>query len=420
MKQRELSQEIEIDWDTIPVQVLLPKLEKALRCTIRGRVEEYDAWHVDSETEKGIYLTFLTSCECDDWVNAGTSINPCKHMIRVKYSDEEIKNKLLVLGADAKTIATIGQQSVRQKAIIPIKTFPINTRSVVGGDTLDTMIPVLPEIGKIKIGEKAKGIISKGPKKGQEYMGPKKLDHFKIATLEKDENGCLILDNEMNALITAGLKEGEKCKELDIMLCYDNPWLNFQVFYAYFTASRLVCIRQIDNGPPKARWTNEDGTRSEKDCDPKTCEHYKSGKCRDYARLSVILLASNRVGGAYFFRTRSGYTIRYIKSSMRFIRVHSGVLAGIPLKMRILPMTVQPRDLGRNTRIYVVTIEYKGTLADLSNAGMDEIRRRYALGIDYARAEQLLRDEIEERAIREAEEEAEEIEEEWNGRDEDE
>ena len=364
--------QIEIEWDKIPVQMLIPKLKKALDT---------------SSLRTQYYHTSINYCECDNWVREGSSINPCKHMIRVKYSDEEIRAKLKELGADD----DLPMKRKTQKGIA------VQEPSKESGMMIRGMTPRLAEVGKIKIGEKSKKMV-------RGHLPPKKWDHFKIATLLKDDAGRLVMDDKMNEII------GEKCTSLDICLCYDDLTMNMPSSYSWFAQSKLVCM---GNGQTAMR-KKEDGSEEEIPCNPKECTAYKEKKCNPYGRLSVILASANRIGGVYVLRTRGWNTIRNVLSSMAFIRKEAGgVLAGLPLRMRLLPMTVTPRDLGFNVKIYAVNIEYPGTLSELKQAGREEMERRLKLGINMRQTEEQYRESVKERMKEETEEEARDIAEEF-------
>jgi len=376
--------QIEIDWDNIPAQVLIPKLRKALEYTCQTdkglcRVVSWsgDSWH----------NTSINSCQCDDWAQRGSSINPCKHMIRVKYSDEDIRAKLKELGAD-----DLPMKRKTQKDLAVV-----SEPSIESGMMIQGMTPRLAEVGKIKIGEKSKKMV-------RGHLLPKKWDHFKIATLLKDDAGRLEMDGEMNEII------GEKCTSLDICLCYDDLAMNMSSSYSWFAQSKLVCM---GNGQMAMR-RKEDGSEEEITCNPKECVQYKEKKCNPYGRLSVILASANRIGGVYVLRTKGWNSIRNVLSSMAFIRKESGgVLAGLPLRMRLLPMTVAPRDLAYNVKIYAVNIEYPGTLSELKQSGVEEMERRLKLGINMKQTEERYRESVKERMKEEAEDEAKDIAEEF-------
>ena len=380
--------QIEIDWDKIPVQMLVPKLRKALEYTCEAAAIA-GLYRVKSPFTKDtviVYNTSINSCMCENWEREGSSINPCKHMIRVKYSDDEIRAKLRELGAEDLPMKRKAQNDIA-----------VQEPSVESDMMIQGMTPQLAEVGKIKIGVK-------GEKMVRGHLLPKKLDHFAIATLMKDEAGRLMMDDQMNKII------GEKCTSLDICLCYDDFAMNMPSSYAWFAQSKLVCM---GNGETAMR-RKEDGSEEEMVCNPKECTEYKEKKCNPYGRLSVILSDANRIGGVYVLRTHGWNTIRNVLSSMAFIRKEAGgVLAGLPLRMRLLPMTVTPRDVGHNVKIYAANIEFPGTLSELKQAGEKEMERRLKLGINMKQTEEKYRQSIKARMKEEAEAEAVEIAEEF-------
>ena len=371
--------QIEIDWDEIPVQVLIPKLKKALEYTCE-EMAVHGLYRVES---KGVwYETSINSCECQNWEREGSSINPCKHMIRVKYRDDEIRAKLKQLGADELPMPRENDNGIAVQE-------PITDSDMM----ITGMTPQLAEVGKIKIGVK-------GEKMVRGHLLPKKLDHFMIATLMKDDDGRLEMDDSMNKII------GDKCTSLDICLCYDDFTMNMTSSYSWFAQSKLVCM---GNGQTAMR-RKEDGSEEKIICNPKECTAYKEKKCKPYGRLSVILTSANRIGGVYVLRTTGWNTIRNVLSSMAFIRKEAGgVLAGLPLRMKLLPMTVTPRDVGHNVKIYSVNIEYPGTLSELKQAGAEEMERRLKLGINMKQTEDRYRESVKARMKEEAEEDARDI-----------
>ena len=137
-----------------------------------------------------------------------------------------------------------------------------------------------------------------------------------------------------------------------------------------------------------AKRTLDGQEREDVECNPKDCAFGKEHNCAKKGRLSVILQKANRIGGVYMFRTQSYHTLQYIKSSMRFISNQTGgMLAGIPLQMRLLPMTVTPAHLDKPVRVYVVNIEYPGTMDELVQSAITEFDRRVSLNRDMQKIE---------------------------------
>ena len=377
--------EIEIEWDKLPAHVLLPKLKRARDYAVVR--EENNGVYIITNTQDvtKTHLTSLNHCDCKDWGNQGTSLNPCIHQLRLKYTDKEIWEEL-------GKVRPPRDSPLQQSTIMAEQT----QQSVFSG--ISQLQPRLCEIGKIKTGE----LSDKRTATGRRL--PKKLDHFVITSILRDEEGNLLLDEEMNEKI------GQDCKELDVYLCYDSPELNMPTFYAHFTQSKLRCMGDGNT----AQRTMDGGGREELLCNPTTCEAYQQKLCKPYGRLSVILSSANRIGGAYIFRTTSWHGLRNILTSMAFIRtITGGILAGLPLKMRLIPMQVQPRDLGRKVTIYPVNIEFNGNMNQLMGAAEQEVKRRLQLGTNMRQIESVTREMIAENVREEVEEHASEISEEF-------
>jgi len=232
---------------------------------------------------------------------------------------------------------------------------------------IKNLTPRLVEVGKIKIGGKGE----KRTKSGT--LLPEKWDHFKVATLMKDEDGRLIMDDEMNRII------GDDCRELDIYLPFDDPRVNCPTWYGEYSASGVVCMGDgetaIRNG-------------EEIECNPETCESYLNKRCKMHGRLSVMLADAKTVSGMYVFRTTSFYSISNILSSMVSIaRETGGILAGIPLKLKMVPQTVTPNNVSGPVRIWTVYVDYDGTLSELKNEALVELQKREAIGVNMAEIE---------------------------------
>lgn len=216
------------------------------------------------------------------------------------------------------------------------------------GNYIKGLVPMMKEIGKIKIGSKGE---VKTSGKGTQYRPPVKFDHFEIVSVLRDEQQNLIPDPVMNEL-------GDKPKELDVFLLYNDETLNFTTRYNEYKGGKCQC----SGDGVTARLINGD----EIECNPETCKVFKEKRCKPNGILSVILTKSPRLGGVYKFRTTSYNSIRSILSSLFFIRsLTGGVLAMIPLKMTVSPMTVQPKDSATAQTIYVVNVEFAGTVQQL-------------------------------------------------------
>jgi hypothetical protein len=390
---------IDIAWNDVPyIFSLRAKMEKALELKLE---------HIPGKTSFlvkngiGTHTTTEDSCDCKDWEGNGTSITPCKHMLKVKYSDEQLEKMLektstsKIINTKDKAVGKVAEpskaeavQKVKEKAEISILDSEEELLMIPG------ISPALAEIGKIKIGCLGNKRTASG------RLLPEKWDHFKIGTLMKDKEGRVEIDKVMTESL------GDDKTEIDICLCYDKLSLNFPTFYAAFTQSKLACM-----GNGHVAWQRqEDGERKEITCDRKQCAWANAKKCKPYGRLSVILTNANRIGGTYVFRTTSWNSIRNIISAMAFIQNQTGgILAGLPLKLKLRAASAVPNGVGRKVTIYVANIEYAGTMEQLKGEAKEEIKRRRLLGLDMKILEQVQKRGIEEQVREEAEAEAEEI-----------
>jgi hypothetical protein len=251
------------------------------------------------------------------------------------------------------------------------------------------IIPGLAERGKIKIGEKGKMVRSKS---GTEFQPPKKLDHFRVTTLERDADGNFRTDDQIHAMLG-----GPEPREIPVMLMFDNIERNF--------STRYVCYKG------KTRWCHGDGENAIRIIDDKgniastqcPCERlsmdYKGNtRCKIAGVLSVIIRGAESVGGVWKLRTTSWNTCQSIMSSLALIQqITKGRLAGIPLVLTISPKTATAPD-GSSQTIFVVNIEYRGTPESLMDAGYEKLltNATYAkkLALVEAEAERLIAAEL--------------------------
>ena len=400
-KEEKKGKVIDIDWTQVPyIFSLKEKMKKALELNLE-HVPGEDAFLVKNGA--GPHTVTENSCDCKDWKINGTSITPCKHILCVKYPKDELM-KMLDKVSPGEIIKANGKRAQEtDKPVGIVQKEKQQEIAVVESEEEELLMipdiaPALAEIGKIKMG----GHSDKKTQSG--YRIPEKWDSFKIGSMLKAENGDVIIDKDLTDLI------GENCKELGVSFCFDIPALNMPNFYASFTASKLQCR---GNGK-KAYRRNENGELDEIVCDRKNCQFAKEKKCKPYAKLSVILEKANRVGGVFVLRTTSYNTIRNLMSSMAFIsNATGGILAGLRLKLRLMPATVTPNGLNKKVTIYVANLEYAGTLTELKEEAQKEIDRRLQLGFDMRKLEQSQQKLITKQAVDEVEEDAKEIAEEF-------
>ena len=231
------------------------------------------------------------------------------------------------------------------------------------------LIPGLTERGKIKIGLKGAERTSSG---GSTFQLPQKLNHFIVTTLERGKDGNFLRDD---ALYTA-LKLAAEPKKLPIMLLFDEIALNFQCRYTCYFGKTMFC-----SGDGVGAFQMKSLTEPQRS--PVTCPCHRkeptfkgddakgNGKCKINGTLSCMLAGANVIGGVWKFRTTGYNSTVGILSSLTLIKTMTGgLLAGIPLVLTIQPkVATNPVD-GRAVTIYVVGVEYAGTMDDLQNGAL--------------------------------------------------
>ena len=239
--------------------------------------------------------------------------------------------------------------------------------------------PGLPERGKIKIGEKG-NVVKSGA--GKQFQMPKKLDHFRIVTLDRGPDGNYIADREVHAIY------GHHPRELPVRLLYDEIDLNYQSRYVCFTGRHLWC--QGDGETAERR--GNDGLISEVQCPCGRQDPLYTGNdpCKISARLSVMIDGVDRVGGVWVFRTTSYNSALGILSSLALIkRLTGGPLAGLPLILSVAPKNAVTPKTGQMTTIWVVGLEFKGSVDRLQEIGL---QRAQANALHAARIVQIEQD----------------------------
>ncbi|AWK85063.1 hypothetical protein [Azospirillum thermophilum] len=237
---------------------------------------------------------------------------------------------------------------------------------------IKTMPLQLPEIGKIKIGQK--GAVRQS-RSGTEFQPPQKLDHFLVTTLERGQDNNYLRDERVHAQL------GDKPRDLPVRLVFDDPELNFQSRLVAYQGKTLWCH---GDGVTSQR-LQKDGTWKEHNCaacplaDPTfqaIPENQKYPKCKMNGRLAVMLDTASTVGGVHVLRTTSYNTIVGITSSLAFLTsVTGGPLAGIPLTMSIRPKTATD-PTGKTQTIYVVSLGFAGAMEELQATALDISLRR--------------------------------------------
>ena len=206
--------------------------------------------------------------------------------------------------------------------------------------------PRLAEIGKIKIGKKAE---VQRARSGREYRRPKSLDHFILTSNERDAAGDFkLFTGYMNIV-------GPECKELPILLLYDDIEKNFATFYAYYKGKTCFC-----RGDGEVGIKTDTKEKRKCPCDFRDNKNPESGRCKPRGILSVLLPFATELGGVFTFRTNSWNTVNQITSSLFMIqKITKGRLSMIPLYLTVQMKQVEIEE-GKPMKVPVCNIIFKG------------------------------------------------------------
>jgi len=250
------------------------------------------------------------------------------------------------------------------------------------------LIPRLPERGHIKIGEL--GAVRKSTR-GNDYQLPQKLDHFRVTTLDRDPK------NANNFVIDQALYERldlpEKPTELPVRLLYDDLELNFPTRYACYAGQKLWCV---GDGEQALRASKEHGQNPLPEPFPVACPCHRieptyKGKdvCKINGRLSVLIDGAGGIGGVWVFRTTSYNSVTGILSSLAFIRnLTGGILANIPLTLRLQKKRAANPNDGSGLDIWVASLEYPGNASELLETAHDIALHRAQTHLSIANIEE--------------------------------
>ena len=237
----------------------------------------------------------------------------------------------------------------------------------------------LPERGKIKIGMKGEVRESKG---GKSFQPPQKLDHFIITTMERGDDGNFAADTDLMAdLAKRTGQEPGHITGIPVRLLWNDLELNFASRYAAYDGRTLFCA---GNGVQAMRDSKAIAC---------PCERIEPGyagpqPCKINGVLSVLIDGVSGVGGVWKFRTTAFNSVDSLTGSLTFIKsITGGQLAGIPLTLTVRPKQVTRPD-GKQNTIYVVGVEYRGTVDGLRDEGYAVARRNADAKLSLERAEE--------------------------------
>ena len=220
----------------------------------------------------------------------------------------------------------------------------------------------LARLGKVRLGIKVQSA------SGATY--PRQVDYFVVNE-----------DDATSAESAASFHDvyGAEPRELDIAFPTEDPeeWAG-QWLRMYTQSWGLACrgngdVATAKIDPETGTWVNRDSKdfvlREITGCG-ETCPNYQSKpqRCRPVMTLS-FLLPDVRGLGVWQIDTSSFHSMRAVNSQVKLIKALVGRIALVPLKLRIVPLKVQPPGQKPKT-VHVLDLQAPVTLAELQRSAL--------------------------------------------------
>jgi hypothetical protein len=180
-----------------------------------------------------------------------------------------------------------------------------------------------PIIGRISIGR----IVEKNGKRL-----PEKDDQFTLTTQVQHKDGWLLhpLDEQLRQEQTTN---NGKLRTIPVRLLFNSPDLNLRAEYSLFDrqTGRPLCV---GNGETCRRYTPQ-GIQQLPCPSPEACDLARTGHCKPYGRLHVIVNDEEDIG-TFIFRTTGFNSIRTLAARLSYYQAISGdLLACLPLQLKL-------------------------------------------------------------------------------------
>ncbi len=179
----------------------------------------------------------------------------------------------------------------------------------------------LPEIGRVKIGQKGKETKSTN---GKKFQLPEKLDYFKVCTLIRGADNNLELDEKAHEVL------GEKPRKLIVRPISGKLEENVQAGFALYSRSG----ERLCHGDGKEAIDDQTG-----EVQPCPCREYEENRCKKYAKANFFLDKVGGVGGVHTMTIRGKITVPALVGSLKFLtevcESGGGSIAGVPLELRL-------------------------------------------------------------------------------------
>lgn len=219
----------------------------------------------------------------------------------------------------------------------------------------------LPEIGRVKIGQKGE---KKTSRYGKEFQQPEKLDHFKIVTLGRGDDNNFEVDTRAHEVY------GEKPKSLIVRPISSSLEENIQAGFALYSASGArICF---GDGQTGNQIDNQTGEVTARTC---PCQEYEENRCKKYAKASFFLDKVGGIGGVHTMTIRGKITVPALIGSLKYLTEicdqAGGSIAGVPLDLRLNEV------LTKHGKVYSPYFLYTGTVDELVAAAKKAVNTKF-------------------------------------------
>ena len=246
---------------------------------------------------------------------------------------------------------------------------------------IKNITPKLAEAGKIKIGGLGQERKARG---GGTYRLPQKYDHFIITKTNRNKAG----DLEIDTGLMDGLEPDSdgQVRAIPIMLHSDVIDEVFPTAYALYSGRRCVCRGDGETALRREVIQKQyTGKSKEMEC---PCSYFKAESgpvCKANGKFfcSITVPGSAIAGAVHAWRTTSIISIEQMFGSLLQIRTICGTLRGVPLWLRVKPITVEPPGSKGGITVYCCHVELRAAdIAVIQQNAIEVAKMRRALGGD--------------------------------------
>lgn len=236
--------------------------------------------------------------------------------------------------------------------------------------------PSITQLGYIKIGGLQDRTLKAGST-GRSWSPPEKWDHFKVMLSYRNDKDRLVPDDElMDQLIRDGMADPDgKLRQIPIQVLSNDIEDVLQMAYLYYSGNKLAA--RYDGETLTWHCDIKKGTWLEKPIvEEMTVDEFKEKRLpmldksgnplfKLHSIFNCVIQAQNaRWGGVYRFRTGSEISARQLLGSLNTLRdLTGGILRGIPMRLALRPIKVNPLVKGskKTSTVYVVHVELRAT-----------------------------------------------------------